>query len=367
MKKYDDCLDVQNLDIQSRDTIFMFFDQNKRFLDKKAMSIISPFIDKIISLRKYLLEQRDVINKQLNYMIYEKEIFKLLDCFFDEARSLEQCLSSDILKSNFKKLFRTLMKEILFQSNLIKYSSEKPRGYPGDFRIIETIYNNTATSSGFSLLLDKYMLQNIYAKAIRCRKDTARQILKENLEKNENIKSAVKILNLACGPCREVRELLSNNFKVNKDLAFYMVDQDEQALQFARTEICKFKTDYKFNYYRSDVIKYLKDVQSNSRGTGFDLIYCIGLADYLPDSVLVALMNAALRNLKNGGRFILAHKNTKLFHFTISDWAADWKFIPRNYEDLVNLIKHCDALEGVGYQVLFKKDMPILFLQFSKD
>ena len=73
-----------------------------------------------------------------------------------------------------------------------------------------------------------------------------------------------------------------------------------------------------------------------------------------------------MKNLNKGGKFLLAHKNTKLYTFSISDWAADWYFIPRDKKDIFALIKRKDICKQTSVEVLNNsKDDSIMFFLLS--
>ena len=72
-----------------------------------------------------------------------------------------------------------------------------PRGYPGDYKIIEGLYKNIEMSRGIGRYLDRYFLSIItLAVAVKGRKDTLSKLLEADLRERKE----PKILDIACGP-----------------------------------------------------------------------------------------------------------------------------------------------------------------------
>lgn len=314
---------------------------NKREECRRLLKLVDFFSAKLILL------QRNYDQKRKGY---EKNVFSCLDKFFSKAEMLETIIKDELLIRQFKKYFRFLISRILLKSCLISRGYQKPLGYPGDYKIVESMYENKIMSSGFGAVLDEYFLKNEYVQAVRDRKDFMKKYLEKYINKRSD---KVMILNLACGSCREIRELLNTDntilFKKN-ELIFTFLDQDKMAIDFSKSKISKLPIKIQSRYLIMDFLSYIKS-ESNSK---YNLIYSIGLADYLPDSILGLLFKFSFELLDSGGKIIVAHKNTKRFSSPISDWGADWKFIPRNRGDVIKLIKKYLNLH-TNYKINFLK------------
>ena len=71
---------------------------------------------------------------------------------------------------SLKLELRQAMQPWFSKSWFLNRALEKPRGYPGDFDILEGIYDNRVKSSGIGEVLDLYFLQKTIAQAVRNRK-----------------------------------------------------------------------------------------------------------------------------------------------------------------------------------------------------
>jgi hypothetical protein len=65
-----------------------------------------------------------------------------------------------------------------------------------------------------------------------------------------------------------------------------------------------------------------------------DIIYSAGLADYLDDRVLLALINRCYEHLDWGGTLIIGNFGNRNEHKTFLDQILQWKIIHRSTEDL---------------------------------
>ncbi len=146
-----------------------------------------------------------------------------------------------------KKKFRKIVSVLPYKSPLMDQGLNKPYGYPGDFDVIEKIYNNKPLSDGVGKCFDLIFLENPYSRAVRSRKDKMKELLKKFIENFNSQK--INIMNLGCGPCREIRELfIDDNFTTDKNIFFSLVDQDKAALGFTEKTVGgKFK-NIKFNF-----------------------------------------------------------------------------------------------------------------------
>jgi hypothetical protein len=235
-----------------------------------------------------------------------------------------------------KENFRFLIGAWAYRSPMTKRAFDKPKGYPGDYLMLENVYNHQPlTKEGIGFYFDEYFLNSPYAVAVRCRKDKLRGFIEREI-KQEALKN-IKIFNIACGSCREITEMPFTLFR-DKTITFTCLDWDEDALEFSRDKVKGFPSNVKFNFIKEDIMNLIKDLAIVSSFEKQDLVYSIGLIDYLPDRVLKLFMQFFYGILKAKGKLILTHKNReKTFSPIGPDWFCNWKFVPRNKEEVTHL------------------------------
>jgi hypothetical protein len=239
-----------------------------------------------------------------------------------------------------KDSFRHLLGTWAYKSAIMKRGFDKPRGYPGDYKMLEIVYDNKPISKSIGRYFDNYFLKNPYAVAVRIRKDRLREMLRDFF--NETKLNKVNVLNIACGSCREIKELIPS-LKTKNHITFNCLDWDDEALQFSKNVLLPIApNNVKFNFIKEDVMNIVRGghiVQSLEKQ---DIVYSIGLIDYLPDRILSKLICALYQLMQKDGKLILTHKNKeKTFPPVPPDWFCDWKFVSRNKEEVIALFHKC--------------------------
>jgi len=317
-----------------------------------SLKIKSDFIEKNLDFLKgsgdtnkgiEALKYIEVIKKYLSEIEGSQD--KIEDKFFSTFYShLFQLNSKALLivdkdsRAKIKELFRERIKKYIFKSPLCRHGYTKPKGYPGDYKIIEAIYNGQpiASKNTIGFLFDQFFLQEEYVQAVRDRKDMMKKIFKSFIIQHKSKK--MKILNIACGSCREIRELLNEDFSTRKAVDFVLIDQDKECLDYSKKHLSGCPANYKFHFLQSNVFSFFRNGEFEKKFGKFDLIYSIGLADYLSDIILGDMIQKGFGRLTMDGKFIIAHKNVKKFDSISSDWVCDWSFIPRDKNDIKGLI-----------------------------
>lgn len=249
---------------------------------------------------------------------------------------LEELIENKSIMDTGKQYFRSLVGAWAYKSPIVKRAFEKPRGYPGDYLMLEAIYNNVPLiKSSIGLYFDKYFLNSPYAVALRYRKDRLREILKNEIQ-NSALKT-VRIFNIACGSCREIKELPSAIFK-DKNVIFTCLDWDEEAIAFSQQALKGFPPNAAFNFAREDIMDFIKVTTVIESFAKQDLMYAAGVIDYLPDNILKLFIRCFFGLLKKEGKLILTHKNKeKNFSPLPLNWFCDWSFVPRSKDEVARI------------------------------
>ena len=274
---------------------------------------------------------------------------------------LESLIEQKTLVEEIKKSFRNLIINWMGKSLIIKRALTKPRGYPGDYQMLEYIYGNKPISEGIGYYFDRGFLSNDLCVAVRNRKDMMANLIKDFLK--EKNKPEVNILNLACGSSREINQISEalSDYDVNIDMVF--VDHDELALDYSNNKL-KGKKGLKATFIKEDIISIIRNAKRDLF-KGQDLIYSIGLIDYLPERLLKKLVKLCYEGLNSGGYLILSHKDHDKYIPMREDWLTDWKFIPRNEEKLLNIVAN-SGIQRSNIKIIREDSRIIFFLIIEK-
>ena len=262
--------------------------------------------------------------------------------------SLELLVADKSVMRRVKETFRSLIGTWVYKSCVMKRAFEKPRAYPSDFRMLEMIYQNCPLSNGVGEYFDTYFLNNPDAVAIRSRKGRLREILHKFIIGSMQ-KRSIRILDVACGSCREIVELIGE-MEHHNPLTLTCMDWDEEALDFSRALLKNVPANVKVEFLKANLMDIVKGKEDAPWLGGYDLIYNIGLTDYLPDMLLKKCLQFYGRCLSEGGVLLLTHKNQKkTFPPIPAQWFCDWESIPRSKSELTALLS--EALPGFDLNV----------------
>ena len=291
-----------------------------------------------------------------------EKIIKATDETLHKGDKLEEYLNDKDLIKKIKNIFRITGAPYGLKSKAVEHALFKPGGYPGDYELLEFIYNNVPTSEHLGYCADRTFLADGYARAVIARKDLMKETLKKYLKSKENSDQPVEILNIACGASRDLREMFQEeSFNFKSEIKFTLIDKATDALNFSREQLTGIHKNVSFNFLNHSVYDYLKkpenyfEILKNK-----DLVYSIGLADYIPAEPLKAQTKFFFDLLKPGGLLIIAHKDSKNYHPLTPDWWADWTFHLRNEDEVVDIIK-TSGINNYSLKVEREKKTNIIF------
>ncbi len=302
---------------------------------------------------------QSIRNGELEPESASADVIKATDSALEEGDRLEAFIDNPDLIRKIKDTFRISGASYGLQSDFVRHALEKPGGYPGDYETLEFIYNNRPTSKGFGYCADVTFLANDYAKAVRNRKDKMKKILLSCLQSDP---VEADILNIACGSSRDLRELFSeNDIRLSGQVNFTLIDKSKDALTFSKDQLSHPPKGVHFRFHNHSVYDYLKNPDNFREILGSqDMVYSIGLADYIPQDGFRDLIGFFFTLLKPGGRLIITHKDSKNYHPLTPDWWADWSFHLRDIDDVIAIAKS-SGIENYDLTIDQDDDTNIIF------
>ncbi|MFH1837114.1 MAG: class I SAM-dependent methyltransferase, partial [Candidatus Omnitrophota bacterium] len=297
---------------------------------------VRDYLINLINLRKSL-QKIDVCESEI-----QKKVTNLSHEIVQKGEDLRKKISDEKLILRIKDVFRALVSAWVFKSKIMYRGLSKPKGYPGDYETLELIYDNMPVSlKNYDLgyYFDISFLNNPYANAVRERKNKLREII-EILFKEKS--DPINILNLACGGCKEIRDICSEDRKkiTKKEVFFNCLDWDKDALDFSKEQLKNAPKNFHISFLEENILSFIRKTDFFEKRGKQDLIYSIGLADYFSDRILKTMIKSSFNGLKTGGHFIIAHKDKDLsFSHIPPEWFCDWTFCQRNEQDLLEIIE----------------------------
>ncbi|GAB4489633.1 MAG: hypothetical protein OHK006_21530 [Thermodesulfovibrionales bacterium] len=234
-----------------------------------------------------------------------------------------------------RRWFHEKTDEVLGKSRCIQRCRTWPQGHQGDYKTLEIVYRDTPLSHGFGSLLDRVALNTMLARAVRGRIRKLSGYLAEEL----SARTEPSVLNIACGSCREllgaVPEIVASSARVT------CIDSDGDSLDFALERLSNCGADGHFTFRKYNALR-MFDAELNAMEFGAqDVIYSLGLFDYLPSDFLAKLFRSLYALLNPGGTFIAAFKDADRYRHQDYHWIFDWDgFLQRNGADFREILDH---------------------------
>jgi extracellular factor (EF) 3-hydroxypalmitic acid methyl ester biosynthesis protein len=355
--------------------------ENTVFGSKLAFSFVNGFVefDKLLSrnVQAQIAQQSTLFSGETNqlvpkeYRIFCADVLKvlgsyrdLLDANMNLARQIERDFDLEgayeacepRLLQHWRSLWRTgndLVKDIMGNREVLEATKAftevvltpemrggaiwdrsygKPLGYPGDFEVMNQVYDwERRGKTAYQMLLHRVGLE--VAECIKTRMEVVLTHIGK-VVREQGISRAARIMSLGSGPAREVEMFLSGGLK-NRRAEFTLIDQEQAALSYAVEKTYPYVLNAKgmarvqcLNVSFTDVLRGSGALQSLPSQ---DMIYCIGLIDYLADRRAAGLVRRLYDALGAGGLLIIGNMNdTALSNLWPMEFLTDWTLYYRN-------------------------------------
>lgn len=300
----------------------------------------------------------------------KKEIFKQLDSCLAKIWEIIEHFDKPSYKLHQDYCQRIMSPLIEEGIEINKHLYKKPFGYPGDYVMMNYIYNhhdkNYLGDTSYQRLLNNYACNISISKSNIIRKD----FLKEKILEVIRLTDKPIITSIGSGPARELTELLKEN-KINKNIEFVCLDFEKKAIDYLKNEIDtmpkKYKINLKIEYIHKDILDFITDlVSDNKHSKHFDLIYVAGVFDYLTNKVCSKLTAKLYGLLNKGASLIVCNISSENYkHRTYYEFLGNWVMIHKNHEDMLSWTKDLGNVKEIKFEQP-ENNTNYLFLSIKK-
>ena len=212
----------------------------------------------------------------------------------------------------------------------------KPLNYPGDFELMRQVYaGDYRGATPYGKLMHRLGLE--VAECIATRMEMMLQTITATVGVNPGGPPA-RVMSLGCGPGEEVYRYLQID-ALPRPVHFTLIDQEERALARAYENI--FPLTIKHGGGASLSCLHASFMQMMKAGELFgemppqDLIYAVGLVDYLGDRRARDLVTALFAQLAPGGLLVIGNmKATRIGNLWPLEFLCDWNLVYRSEADM---------------------------------
>ncbi len=267
-----------------------------------------------------------------------KKCGDIISSFNNALDQLDKSIEEGKLKNYlmgyiFKEIFPYFMRSRFAQRTYFK-----PKGYAGDFLMMELIYQNSPEGDGnLGVLIDAYCLDAPASRAVRGRRKALSSLLKEYSAPLIEQGRRVHIMNLACGSNRELFDFIRECPDTSK-ISALCVDADQDALEYTDRNVNNFDHNATIRLMKDNVVKWAIGRVRHEFGKQ-DIIYSAGLTDYLDERLFIILLNRIYEFLNPGGIAIICNFADRFPHKSWMDQLLQWKLIYRDEPEMERLFE----------------------------
>ena len=331
------------------DTFFQNWQKNY-CISTEFKVLVADVQSYLTGVRHWLEEMEFGLNPQADKAAQEREILatiapRIINAFNGHHERFEEIICAlppetrgahqDFVRQHWHKLF--------LGAPFAHRTYYKPNGYAGDYEMMNMIHRNQPEGrSLFEKLIHLLLVGQWPAKSVRNRIAHLGETLISETARVVRSGKTARILNVGCGPAREVQDFLKAT-QLSNQAEFTLVDFNEETLAYASQKLGEVKREFSrqttIRTQQLSVYELLKRTQRRGVETEkFDLIYCAGLFDYLSPQTGHALIDLWYDWLEPGGLLLIANMNdTKPFRHFI-EFILDWQLIYRNSAEILSLV-----------------------------
>ena len=287
------------------------------------------------------------LEKGLSNKTYEHDFIlnKTHDAIYhmvDIIGRFEEVVQDRELVSKRRKEFINRTHYMFSKSYFMNHARIWPKGYQGDYKILDGIYRNIPLSEGIGYFMDYHFLQATLAKACRGRIVKSGKILKSELLKR--VKPL--FLDLGCGPCRDLFEMAKEIKK--SEARVTCVDIDEDSLRFSLNRLSYAGLGDQVRFRRYNVVRMINSGRNLREFGKQDIIYSAGVFNYLPDDIIPGLIASLYELLNPSGRLLIAFEDVSRYVPREYHWIINWDgLLQRNERDCRTLFKAAGFPDGM--------------------
>jgi len=220
---------------------------------------------------------------------------------------------------------------LMQQDPFIRRANEKPRGYPGDAVLIDYIYGAPTVTQEVAALPVHAAIVHDFAtsaaapRAVRYR----RQFAANTIDEVSLMRGAgTRVVSIAAGHLREAE--LSHAAQAGI-AEFVAIDQDAESLDTIRRSMGPTKVETIEGSVR-------QILAGKVRVPDADLVYALGLFDYLPQPVAKRLTELMLDAVRPGGVLLVPNFLPGIGDIGWMESFMDWKLIYRRDAEMLDLL-----------------------------
>lgn len=221
----------------------------------------------------------------------------------------------------------------------------QPYGYAGDFELIDRLYTGYISDDPAISNWDAFAQAQPAAVAVRNRKAYFINLLER--------KRPLRVLNIASGPCRDIKEYYERHPLSATEID--CVEVDGRAIEFAKNLLSYVRS---VHFIQQNVISFKIEKE-------YDLVWSAGLFDYFNDNLFVRILAKLIRGLPGNSEIVIGNFSDNNPNRAFMEVGMNWHLHHRSPEQLIHLAIRAGASDW-NLRVEKEPEGINLFLHLSK-
>ncbi len=288
-----------------------------------------------VTRRRDELEQEifgEIENRVVEEVLPSMERFEEIAAEIDEAETAVH-----------KSYVRRELHPLVLCSPFLYRTYTKPLGYAGDYEMVNMMLRNPYEgSSAFAKLLNFALLHTEPVVAHRNRIDYLVDTIRAEARRRVG-RSRTRVFNLACGPAVEIQRML-REYEESDLVEIDLLDFNAETLEYTRERIQEARMaggrETPVRYFQRSVHQLLRAATQGGEDefTGYDVVYCAGLFDYLSQRVCKRLVELFCTMAKPGGLVIVTNVAASNPRKAWMEYLMEWNLIYRDEAEMQDLV-----------------------------
>lgn len=332
----------------------IFLHDLKLWLDRVELSL------EALSTQKQDSREREVLQHLCNPVM--TSLISLFERFEMLVSRIEP--SSLPAHSSFAK---RLLHPLVLCSPFMHRTYEKPLGYAGDYEMVRMMTDPPFQGNSlYAKLLNAFFVNTPPVVAHRNRIDTLVRHLQSVTLRTTQRNRRANIFNLGCGPAVEIQRFMSQ-FDYSSMTDFTLLDFNTETVKFAQQTLNQVKQNSQrqtnISVFKKSVAQLIKNNSSYQKGS-YDLVYCAGLFDYLPDSVCTTLLEVFYELAAPGGMVLVSNVDACNPSRGWMECMVDWYLVYRDANQMEGIIP--DVIEKDLVRIYSEPSSVNIFAEIRK-
>jgi extracellular factor (EF) 3-hydroxypalmitic acid methyl ester biosynthesis protein len=300
----------------------------------------------------------DVYEKLLHSKQHHSPIGEVMEDLFLSLSELRQQASPEDWTALVEKCRRHPACALLHEDPFTFRAYSKPRGYAGDAVLMDYIYSREEMwelppASELGARMFDFTTSAPASEGVRARRGFVADLL-DNLVADQG---RMRVLSVAAGHLREAA--ISAAVRRRRFERFVALDADATSLEEIKRSYGKFGVE-------TILARVGRLIDSRLSLGQFDLIYSLGLFDYLQQRLGQRIVARLFDMLRPGGRVLVANFLPSVRDIGYMEAFMDWHLIYRTRQEMIDLIDELPQSKIKNVQLFAEENQNIIFVMVTR-